>query len=508
MVNKMKNKLDEMTAYEKDSFIDTVEVTLDYNESVSDEDYALYEELIKERGEKREFEEVMQVLEECKEIPEPYKGTSGENDTRLKKGEAEIALEMEIPIYAVDEAEGYHGSDAGFHHISRIKSKEELIHYTDLLSGYRNMAILQPNYPEEAQRIIANYLRDVYEQKVNNENKRYVIEEGRHTKTNEKLWLVKINDDLEREEFLQEKQKMKELGGYYSKYTHSFVFKEDPTDKLKKDILKINRDIFQINTCEEVSYYLLFNLAEYHAHPHDTVQGVKIEKSDTNSITFEVSGYEHDDGGHESYSETKTWTLDEINRDLESICLTHYWSNRTIKYLKEQNQIKMIGKLEDRFGIPEDGRLTLRYRVPYEDENFNKLKNPDEVSYVLRVYADATGIEKRYNQLFHQDENKKITKELKETTEGKKAEDSNELPFEEWKTLGVFSQAGLVHDLETELSIPDEECVTSYFGDMGEYEFKYGLSEQEIFERYKELREMSKLQLKHYLKFQQILSKN
>ncbi len=206
MVNRMKNKLDEMTAYEKDSFIDAVEVT-----------------------------EVMRVLEECKEIPEPYKGTSGENNTRLRRGEAEIALEMGIPIYAVTEAEGYHGSDAGFHHISRIKSKEELIRYTDLLSGYRNMAILQPNYPKESQQVIANYLRDVYEQKVNNENIKYVIEESRHTKTNEKIWLVKVNEKLEKEKFLQEKQKMKELGGYYSKYTHSFVFKEDPSDELKKE---------------------------------------------------------------------------------------------------------------------------------------------------------------------------------------------------------------------------------------------------------------------------------
>lgn len=298
-----------------------------------------------------------------------------------------------------------------------------------------------------------------------NENERYQIEKSKHTKTGEDIYLVKIIDTLERKDFLQEKQKMKELGGYYSKYTHSFVFKEDPSNKLNKNSLnnqknvstqenmseediynyifeyemlinmpteerltlsqrgkgwnleKVNGNIkdyseyarncekylkdnlFQINTCEEVSYYLLFDLAEYHAHPHDTVQGVKIERSDTNSITFEVSGYEHDDGSHEPYSEKKTWTLDQINKDLKSICLTHYWKDKKIKYLKEENQIKMIGKLEDKFEIPENDRLTQRYRSPYEDADSNKNKSPDEVGYVLRTYADTTGIEKRYRHL-------------------------------------------------------------------------------------------------------------
>ena len=541
-----------MTVYEKDSFIDVVEATLDYNEPVSEEDYALYEELIKERSSKQKFQEIIQILDKCKEIPQPYQGTSEEKDTRLKQGEAEIALELGIPIFAVSEAEGYHGSDAGYHDINRIESKEELIRYTALLSGYRNMAILQPNYPEEEQRVIADYLRDVYEERSNIENKKYVIEKSKHTKTGEDIWLVRMNDKLERDDFLQEKEKMKELGGYYSKYTHSFVFKEDPSDKLNKNSLnsQINEstqedmseediynniyeyetlinmpveeritleqrgkgwnlersnenikdyteyarkckkylkdNLFQINTCEEVSYYLLSDLAEYHAHPHDTVQGVKIEKCEINSITFKVSGYEHDDGSHESYSETKTWTLDKINEDLKDICLTHYWKDSTIKYLKEQNQIKMIGILESKLEIPENERMTKEVR------SSNKAENSNEISYLLRFDANSKEIEKRYEQLWHYDENKKTI------TESKIIEKSVELPdtLEEWKKLDFFEQARLVHEFESVLPIPDTELITSYFGDMGEYEFKYGLSEQEIFERYSKLRELSSLSQK------------
>ena len=65
---------------------------------------------------------------------------------------------------------------------------------------------------------------------------RYRIEESRHTKTNEKIWLVKLNDKLDREQFLQEKEKMKELGGYYSRYTHSFVFDHNPEKELNNTV--------------------------------------------------------------------------------------------------------------------------------------------------------------------------------------------------------------------------------------------------------------------------------
>lgn len=174
---------------------------------------------------------------------------------------------------------------------------------------------------------------EVNTEKGDNENKKYEIEKSKHTRTGEDIWLVRINDKLDRNDFLQEKEKMKELGGYYSKYTHSFVFKEDPSDKL--------------------------------------------------------------------------------NVDLE----------------------------EER-----------------KSESTEEIKN----------------------------------------SENKVTEKSVELPdtLEEWKKLDFFEQARLVHEFESVLPIPDTELITSYFGDMGEYEFKYGLSEQEIFERYSKLRELSSLSQK------------
>lgn len=57
----------------------------------------------------------------------------------------------------------------------------------------------------------------------------YTIEKSEHTKTGETIYLVKPEQHLDRETFNSERERMKENGGYYSKFTHSFVFKEYPT---------------------------------------------------------------------------------------------------------------------------------------------------------------------------------------------------------------------------------------------------------------------------------------
>lgn len=62
--------------------------------------------------------------------------------------------------------------------------------------------------------------------------KEYEITEGEHTKTHEKIFVVKIVRTLTREEYLQVKEQMKSLGGYYSKFVHGFIFKENPTELL------------------------------------------------------------------------------------------------------------------------------------------------------------------------------------------------------------------------------------------------------------------------------------
>lgn len=61
----------------------------------------------------------------------------------------------------------------------------------------------------------------------------FTVQESMHTKTGEKIWLVKCTKELDREEYKELNQHMKELGGYYSRFVHAFVFKENPTELLK-----------------------------------------------------------------------------------------------------------------------------------------------------------------------------------------------------------------------------------------------------------------------------------
>lgn len=60
----------------------------------------------------------------------------------------------------------------------------------------------------------------------------YEVTQDVHTKTNEVIFVVKVLRTLTRDEYLKVAERMKELGGYYSKFKHGFVFKENPADKL------------------------------------------------------------------------------------------------------------------------------------------------------------------------------------------------------------------------------------------------------------------------------------
>ena len=61
----------------------------------------------------------------------------------------------------------------------------------------------------------------------------FTIEESKHTRTGEKIYLVKCLKDLTRDAYINLNQQIKQIGGYYSKFTHSFIFKNDPTEALK-----------------------------------------------------------------------------------------------------------------------------------------------------------------------------------------------------------------------------------------------------------------------------------
>lgn len=60
----------------------------------------------------------------------------------------------------------------------------------------------------------------------------YEVSEDTDTRNGEKIFLVKVVEKLSREEYIAVNKYIKSLGGYYSRFKHSFLFKENPTEKL------------------------------------------------------------------------------------------------------------------------------------------------------------------------------------------------------------------------------------------------------------------------------------
>lgn len=66
----------------------------------------------------------------------------------------------------------------------------------------------------------------------------YEISEDTDTRTGEKIYLVKVAEKLNREEYITVNKYIKSLGGYYSKFKHAFLFRENPTEKLNVTIVE------------------------------------------------------------------------------------------------------------------------------------------------------------------------------------------------------------------------------------------------------------------------------
>lgn len=66
----------------------------------------------------------------------------------------------------------------------------------------------------------------------------YEVTEDIDTRTGDKIYLVKVVEKLSRDEYVKVNQYIKSLGGYYSKFKHAFLFKENPCEKLNVEIKK------------------------------------------------------------------------------------------------------------------------------------------------------------------------------------------------------------------------------------------------------------------------------
>lgn len=65
-------------------------------------------------------------------------------------------------------------------------------------------------------------------------NIEFTVSEDIHTKTGEKIFVVKLVEKIEYAEFKDIESKIKSIGGYYSRFKKGFLFKEEPTQLLNK----------------------------------------------------------------------------------------------------------------------------------------------------------------------------------------------------------------------------------------------------------------------------------
>lgn len=85
----------------------------------------------------------------------------------------------------------------------------------------------------------------------------YDIAEDTDTRTGEKIYLVKVTEKLSREEYITVNQYIKSLGGYYSKFKHAFLFKENPHEKLNSSIENYTASDTTEGTKKQITYTVM-----------------------------------------------------------------------------------------------------------------------------------------------------------------------------------------------------------------------------------------------------------
>lgn len=75
----------------------------------------------------------------------------------------------------------------------------------------------------------------------------FIFLEDTDTRNGEKIFLVKVKEKLTREEYIKVNHYIKEMGGYYSKFKHAFLFKDNPSGKLELEKISVKKDSVEEN---------------------------------------------------------------------------------------------------------------------------------------------------------------------------------------------------------------------------------------------------------------------
>lgn len=111
--------------------------------------------------------------------------------------------------------------------------------------------------------------KEATSENINFKNLHFEISKDVDTRNNEKIYCVKISEKLTREEYKQANEEMKARGGYYSRFKHAFIFKEDPSKIL--GVLD-NSKVSHMDDMEEYKKHILKEIEEEAAEAGMTVE--------------------------------------------------------------------------------------------------------------------------------------------------------------------------------------------------------------------------------------------
>lgn len=105
-------------------------------------------------------------------------------------------------------------------------------HIEEVKTPYEVEKVVKKTIKAENKNTTTTEATEAATEDTNVNNYTYEVTEDTDTRTNEKIYLVKVAEKLSREEYITVNKYIKSLGGYYSKFKHAFLFKENPSDKL------------------------------------------------------------------------------------------------------------------------------------------------------------------------------------------------------------------------------------------------------------------------------------
>lgn len=109
-------------------------------------------------------------------------------------------------------------------------------HIEEVKTPYEVEKVIKKIIKSEKKAVTSTTTETVQTEKTSVNSYTYEVSEDTDTRTGKKIFLVKVAEKLSREEYIVVNKYIKSLGGYYSKFKHAFLFKEDPSEKLNVTI--------------------------------------------------------------------------------------------------------------------------------------------------------------------------------------------------------------------------------------------------------------------------------